>query len=113
MDRTGQSETEQSRTDLNDMEQTETIQNEKKCEKEKREGKKIAAVSDSGGFLHIAKKGDTLYQLREQYHVSVAAMIYANPYLDVYHLREGDEVCIPLVKNAPAFLQRGAHHADV
>ena len=95
MDRKGRSETEQSRTDLNYMEQTET---------EKREEGKMTVVPDSGSFLHIAKKGDTLYQLREQYHVSVAAIIYANPYLDVYHLREGDEVCISLFRNTLSFL---------
>ncbi len=104
MDRKGRSETEQSRTDLNYMEQTETIQDERKCEIEKREEGKMTVVPDSGSFLHIAKKGDTLYQLREQYHVSVAAIIYANPYLDVYHLREGDEVCISLFRNTLSFL---------
>ncbi len=47
------------------------------------------------GFVHTIEKGDTLYLLGKKYHVSVTALIYANPYVDVYDLHEGDQICIP------------------
>lgn len=47
------------------------------------------------GFIHVVEKGDTLYQLGKKYGVTVSALIYANPYIDVYHMQIGDEICIP------------------
>ena len=48
--------------------------------------------------IHVVKKGDTLYLIAQQYGVKVNAVIFANPYTDVYNLRPGDELCIPAVK---------------
>ena len=45
--------------------------------------------------IHIVKKGDTLYLIAKQYGVKVTAVIFANPYADVYNLQPGDELCIP------------------
>ena len=47
------------------------------------------------GILHRVEQGDTLYLLGKKYQVSVAAIIYANPYVNVYELQAGDELCIP------------------
>lgn len=47
------------------------------------------------GFIHTIEKGDTLYQIGKRYGVTVSALIYANPYVDVYNLQIGDEICIP------------------
>ena len=47
------------------------------------------------GFVHTIAKGDTLYLLGKKYHVRVSALIFANPYLDVYNLRQGDQLYIP------------------
>jgi LysM repeat protein len=47
------------------------------------------------GFTHTIEKGDTLYQIGKKYQVSVSALIFANPYVDVYNLQVGDEICIP------------------
>lgn len=47
------------------------------------------------GFVHTVGKGDTLYLLGKRYHVRVSALIFANPYVDVYDLRPGDQLCIP------------------
>ena len=47
------------------------------------------------GFVHTIEKGDTLYQLGKKYNVKVSALIYANPYVDVYNLQAGDQICIP------------------
>ena len=48
------------------------------------------------GFLHTVEKGDTLYALSRRYRVPLQALLYANPYINIYTLQVGDEVCIPL-----------------
>ncbi len=48
------------------------------------------------GMIHVIQKGDTLYQLAGQYHVSVSDIMYKNPYANVYNLQAGDEICIPV-----------------
>ncbi len=50
------------------------------------------------GILHRVEQGDTLYLLGKKYQVSVASILYANPYVDVYQLQVGDELCIPKVE---------------
>lgn len=50
------------------------------------------------GMIHVVKAGETLYELSRKYHVSVADLMCANPYLNVYQLREGDEMVIPVGK---------------
>lgn len=47
------------------------------------------------GIIHVIQKGDTLYQLGKRYHVSVGQLMFANPFVDVYNLQIGDELCIP------------------
>lgn len=47
------------------------------------------------GFVHTVEKGDTLYSIGKKYQVRVSALIYANPYADVYNLQVGDQICIP------------------
>ena len=46
-------------------------------------------------FIHTIEKGDTLYLLGKKYQVRVSALIFANPYVDVYNLQVGDQICIP------------------
>ena len=53
------------------------------------------------GIIHIIQKGDTLYQLSKKYHVSVTKFMYANPYVDIYNLTIGDELCIPVSMRNP------------
>lgn len=53
------------------------------------------------GIIHIVQKGDTLYQLSKKYHVSVTKIMYANPYVDIYNLTIGDELCIPISLRKP------------
>ncbi len=48
------------------------------------------------GFAHTVEKGDSLYLLGKKYHVRVSALIFANPYMDLYDLQPGDQVCIPV-----------------
>lgn len=49
------------------------------------------------GVIHVVQKGDTLYQLGKFYNVSVGQLIFANPFVDIYNLQVGDELCIPAV----------------
>lgn len=48
------------------------------------------------GIIHVIEKGDTLYKLGQRYHVSVSRIMYANPYVNIYNLQVGDELCIPV-----------------
>ncbi len=50
------------------------------------------------GFTHTIEPGDTLYKLSRRYHVRVSALLFANPYVDIYNLQIGDELCIPRVQ---------------
>ncbi len=55
----------------------------------------IYAGGPCRGLVHVIQKGDTLYRLGKQYHVSVTQLMFANPFVDVYNLQIGDELCIP------------------
>lgn len=48
------------------------------------------------GIYHVIEKGDTLYSLGKRYQVSVSDLMRANPYVNVYNLRIGEELCIPV-----------------
>ena len=50
------------------------------------------------GFTHVIQKGDTLYKLSKQYHVKVSALILAHPFVNIYNLQVGDEICIPRIR---------------
>lgn len=58
----------------------------------------IGPIFTSGscrGIIHVIEQGDTLYLLGKRYNVSVSSIMYANPYVNVYNLQIGDELCIP------------------
>ncbi|MCU6763637.1 membrane-bound lytic murein transglycosylase D [uncultured Roseburia sp.] len=48
------------------------------------------------GMIHVVKKGDTLYKIARMHHVSVSELMYVNPYVNVYQLQPGDEICVPV-----------------
>lgn len=48
------------------------------------------------GRTHVIEKGDTLYRLSKKYQVPLAMIMRANPYVDVYNLTIGEELCIPV-----------------
>ena len=50
------------------------------------------------GFTHVIRKGDTIYKLSKQYNVKVSALILANPFVNIYNLQVGDEICIPRIR---------------
>lgn len=51
------------------------------------------------GMVHVIKQGETLYQLSRRYRVPLALILRANPYVDVYNLQVGQEICIPVVRH--------------
>ena len=48
------------------------------------------------GIIHVVKEGDTLYKIGKMHGVSVSALMYANPYVNIYNLQVGDEICVPV-----------------
>lgn len=50
------------------------------------------------GLIHVVKQGDTLYKISQYHHVTVSDILLANPYVNVYNLQIGDELCIPVGK---------------
>ena len=48
------------------------------------------------GIIHVVREGDTLYTLSRKYHVPLPQVMYANPFVDIYNLQIGDELCIPV-----------------
>lgn len=47
------------------------------------------------GVVHKVVAGDTLYKLSKMYGVRLIDILKENPYVNVYNLQVGDEVCIP------------------
>lgn len=53
------------------------------------------------GYVHVVKSGDTLYKLARQYDVKLFDIMRLNPYVNVYNLQIGDEICIPTMPARP------------
>lgn len=47
------------------------------------------------GLVHIVASGDTLYRISKKYDVRLSDIMKANPYINVYNLQIGDEICVP------------------
>jgi hypothetical protein len=56
------------------------------------------------GMIHVIKQGDNLYQLSRKYRVPLGLILRANPYVDVYNLQPGQEICIPVGRPYPGLL---------
>ena len=48
------------------------------------------------GLIQIVKEGDTMYKIAKMHHVSLWELMYENPYVNVYRLQPGDEICVPV-----------------
>ena len=55
----------------------------------------MATFDTCNGIIYTIKKGDTLYSLSTRFQVPLARILRANPYIDIYNLQIGDQICIP------------------
>lgn len=53
------------------------------------------------GYIHVVEAGDTLYKLARKYDVKLFDIMRLNPYVNVYNLQVGDEICIPTMAAKP------------
>jgi len=51
--------------------------------------------------MYMIEQGDTLYNISRRYNTPLALILKANPYVDIYRLQVGDEICIPNVNPSP------------
>ena len=58
-------------------------------------------TSTCKGYVHVVKAEDTLYKLARQYDVKLFDIMRLNPYVNVYNLQIGDEICIPTTPARP------------
>lgn len=47
------------------------------------------------GSVYVVKEKDTLYQISKKYGIRVKDIMRHNPFVNVYNLQPGDELCIP------------------
>lgn len=46
--------------------------------------------------IYIVKPGDTMYKISKKYRINMELIMQNNPYLNVFNLQPGDEMCLPL-----------------
>ena len=46
------------------------------------------------GPVYEVKKGDTLYSIAQKYHCRVRTLLDLNPFVDIYNLQPGEEICV-------------------
>lgn len=47
---------------------------------------------------YIIKQGDTLYSISRENNVPLPLILRLNPFVDIYNLQVGDELCIPVLE---------------
>lgn len=47
------------------------------------------------GEVYVVQEGDTLYGIAQKYNCRVRVLLDYNPFVDVYNLKPGDEICVP------------------
>lgn len=52
------------------------------------------------GFVYVVKEGDTLYKIARDYDLKLIDVMKNNPYVNVYNLQAGDELCLPVVQDS-------------
>lgn len=53
------------------------------------------------GLIYKVEAGDTLYSISRRYDLRVRDLMRANPFVNVYNLQIGEELCIPVAANQP------------
>ncbi len=56
----------------------------------------ICTCTRCNGIVHTIRRGDTLYLLSRHYNVTVNDIMNANRNVNIYNLRIGDQICIPV-----------------
>ena len=60
---------------------------------------KNSEIRQKGGIkssiVAKVKKGDTLYSIAQKYHCRVRTLLDLNPFVDIYNLQPGEEICVP------------------
>ncbi|OUQ68928.1 hypothetical protein B5E53_05250 [Eubacterium sp. An11] len=51
--------------------------------------------TNCSGPVHVVEPGDTLYGIAQKHHTRVRVLLDLNPFVDIYNLQPGDEICIP------------------
>lgn len=54
------------------------------------------------GMIYKVESGDTLYSISRKYDLRVRDLMLANPFVNVYNLQVGEELCIPVVPGNPS-----------
>lgn len=52
------------------------------------------------GFVYVVKEGDTLYKIARNFDLKLIDVLRNNPYVNVYNLQVGDELCLPTMPNS-------------
>ncbi|MDD6035686.1 MAG: LysM peptidoglycan-binding domain-containing protein [Lachnospiraceae bacterium] len=63
----------------------------------------MAVFDTCNGIIYTIKKGDTLYSISGRFRVPLARILRANPYIDIYNLQIGEQICIPKCPNCNPF----------
>ena len=54
------------------------------------------------GMLYKVESGDTLYSISRKYDLRVRDLMQANPFVNVYNLQVGEELCLPVAPGNPS-----------
>lgn len=57
---------------------------------------RVCSCYECRGRIHVVREGDTLFTISRQHRVSIDDLLDANPMINVYRLREGDQICVPV-----------------
>ena len=52
-------------------------------------------------LLHLIQEGDILYSISRRYNVPISVLFKANPFVEIYNLQIGDELCVPVMQPFP------------
>lgn len=71
------------------------------------------------GSIYVVKEKDSLYQIAKTYGVRVRDIMRENPFVNVYNLQIGDELCVPGFTNViegafiPHIVKKGETILDI
>lgn len=72
------------------------VWNEYNKEKTGKKSEKTMGFRNCKGITYTIKQGDNLYSISRRYNVPIAMLIRENPFVDVYNMQIGEEICIPV-----------------